>query len=50
MTLLRALAHCITCRWELESRNAHGVGAQHARRYGHEVHVEISSIYIIRGG
>ena len=28
-------AWCETCDWKLEARNAQGVAAQHARRYGH---------------
>ena len=40
--LLRAYATCWTCGWELESNNAVGVAAQHARRYGHQVDVEVT--------
>lgn len=38
-------AHCQNCGWTLESANAQGVGAQHARRLGHVVCVEVYATY-----
>jgi hypothetical protein len=38
--LLGVYARCATCGWESDARNAMGNAAQHARRSGHEVHVE----------
>ena len=38
--MVGARAWCETCGWALEARNAQGVGAQHARRYGHNVRGE----------
>lgn len=36
-------AECEDCGWTLDAKNAIGVAAQHARRYGHKVRVEIES-------
>lgn len=36
-----ARADCLTCGWQCLERNAHGVGAQHARKHGHTVRVEV---------
>ncbi len=40
-------AECLTCGWKLESFNAQGPAAIHARKHQHCVHVdvEISRIY-----
>lgn len=38
--LLAIWAECRTCGWNSEARNALGNAAQHAKRTGHEVHVE----------
>ena len=38
--MLRCYANCFDCGWELDARNAMGVAAQHAKKYGHQVHVE----------
>lgn len=40
--LVECRAWCESCGWSLEARNAHGVGAQHSRRYGHAVRGEKS--------
>ena len=34
-------AWCSTCDWNCMAKNAHAVGAQHARRHGHDVVVEV---------
>lgn len=39
-------AWCETCEKEWHGLNAQGVGAQHARKYGHKVVVEVLQ-YII---
>ena len=33
-------AICETCGWSCYERNAHGVGARHAKHHGHKVSVE----------
>ena len=38
--MLGVIAECQTCGWVAESRNAMGLGAQHAERHGHHVAVE----------
>jgi len=35
------LAECLTCGWKLQSTNAQGPAAIHARRHKHNVHVEV---------
>ena len=40
MSLQRVIASCKTCGKEWTTKNAHGVGAKHAKHYGHEVVVE----------
>ena len=47
--LLRIMAWCVNCDWELESRNAEGVAAQHARKYGHKTEGEITYTFVIEG-
>jgi hypothetical protein len=42
---IRARAWCEACDKRWDARNAHAVGAQHARRYGHEVFVEEERTY-----
>lgn len=43
-------AHCATCGWESEARNAVGNAAQHAQRTGHTVYAEqVISIVWNRG-
>lgn len=37
-----ATAECLTCDWRCQAANAHGVGAQHARKHGHCVRIEIN--------
>jgi hypothetical protein len=44
--MLRAYAVCCDCNWELERNNALAVGAKHSKKYGHEVHVEITYVHI----
>lgn len=46
-TMIHHVAICQTCDWTVDARNAHGVGAQHATRYGHQVEVQIG--YVCRG-
>jgi hypothetical protein len=48
--LLGVLAHCVTCGWESEARNAAGTAAQHARATGHHVQVEQTTVTIYNGG
>jgi hypothetical protein len=38
--VLGAQADCLSCGWSVHSRNAMGLGAQHAKRTGHEVMCE----------
>ena len=40
-------AYCDTCGWTCDAKNAHGLGAQHARRHKHYVSVVIerTSVY-----
>lgn len=40
-----ARAWCETCGKEWHAKNAHAVGASHARRYDHCVHVEEARNY-----
>lgn len=41
------LAHCATCEWEADTRNAVGLAAQHARRNPtHEVRAEQTIVMI----
>lgn len=42
-------AGCETCGWRCRERNALGVGAQHARRHGHKVRVQIDRAVIYDG-
>jgi len=39
-------ANCETCGWICQKRNAHGVGARHAKAHGHKVYVEQVTIAI----
>ena len=43
--MIHHVAICQTCEWIVDARNAHGVGAQHATRYGHQVEVQIGYVY-----
>lgn len=47
--LLGVSAVCTNCAWSTESRNAAGVAYQHAKAYGHCVHVEQTTILIYNG-
>ena len=42
--MIHHVAICQTCDWTVDARNAHGVGAQHATRYGHQVEVQIGYV------
>jgi hypothetical protein len=44
--LLAVLAHCVTCGWESEARNAAGNAARHAAATGHHVQVEQTVVTI----
>ena len=48
--LLFVRAWCEVCDWKLEARNAHGVAAQHARRYKHVVRGEKGYAFQVGGG
>jgi hypothetical protein len=39
------MAKCFDCDKMWESANAHGVAAQHARKYGHHTSVEVTFVY-----
>lgn len=39
-------AMCLTCDWVCDKANAHGIGAQHARKHGHCVKVETERVCI----
>ena len=47
-----AYASCNDCNWELDSKNAQAVAAQHAKKYGHNVLVipDIGITYLGRAG
>jgi hypothetical protein len=42
-------ANCITCGLEWHTPNAQGVAAVHARKYGHEVAVDVYQAITYRG-
>ena len=42
-------AYCRDCDKTWDTKNAHGVGARHAKVYGHEVRVEIRTIVVYEG-
>lgn len=44
------VAECLTCGKHWESRNAHAVGAQHARKHGHSVRIEVTRVHIYDHG
>jgi len=46
MGLIHAVAECEECGKTWESRNAHGVGARHAKSTGHCVSVEVCYGYL----
>jgi hypothetical protein len=39
--IVHGVAHCSTCGKEMEGRNAQGLAALHAKKYGHSVSGEI---------
>lgn len=39
-------AHCQSCGWECHAKNAHAVGAIHARSHGHMVSVDVCRTYV----
>lgn len=43
--LVAIYAECFTCGKVWESRNAHGIAVQHARKYNHHVGVESTYCY-----
>lgn len=45
MHLVAAMCHCTECGYELEARNAMGVAANHHKRTGHCVQVELSYVH-----
>ena len=47
--LVDATAQCSDCEFEAHSLNAVGLGAQHAKRYGHTVLAENSFGYVFKG-
>jgi len=46
MSVIRALAQCTNCEWEIEARNAVPLAAKHYYKTGHEVHVEVTYVVI----
>lgn len=42
----KVIANCETCGWHLESANAHGVGAIHARAHKHKVYIDVYYVVI----
>ena len=47
MKLAEALAYCTECDWKtVWCKNAMGLGAQHNKKTGHSVHVELSFIQV----
>ena len=40
MHIIHAIANCIDCNWEKDSRNSMVLAAQHHRKTGHYVQVE----------
>ena len=48
--LIHAIANCRDCDFYAESLNAIGLGAQHAKKYGHHVTAENCFGYIFNGG
>lgn len=41
MWLTHTYGECTDCGATFEAKNAQGLAAQHADRYGHEVHVDL---------
>lgn len=39
-------ANCLTCGWQLQSRNAQGTAAQHARRHKHCVVIDVELVRV----
>lgn len=39
-----SMAECQDCGWKLDSRNAQGVGAKHAKHHNHFVRVETTIV------
>jgi hypothetical protein len=39
-------AVCYTCDWRCDAKNAHAVGAIHARSHGHYVDVQVCRDYV----
>lgn len=48
--LVRHVGQCQNCGWTVTSRNVHGIAAQHADRYHHEVVVETGHRYRVTPG
>ena len=44
------MAECMDCEWRSGAKNAHAVGAVHARRHSHTVRVEVTHVYIYEHG
>lgn len=49
MSIVHAIAHCLTCGKEWGAKNAHPVAVRHARLYGHTVLVEVGHAYQYKG-
>lgn len=47
--LVHAQAECVTCGATFDARNAQGLAAQHARRYGHHVTGELGYAFSFGG-
>jgi len=39
-------ARCLDCDKHWGGKNGHGVGAQHAKRYGHKVYIDVTITYV----
>jgi hypothetical protein len=39
-------ANCLTCGWQCLAANAHGLGAQHARKRGHCVAIDDCRVHV----
>lgn len=49
--VVHAVARCDDCGREFENyKNAQGLAAQHAKKYGHTVQVEVGIAYTYYGG
>jgi hypothetical protein len=43
--LIDVSAYCADCDWTAETKNAHGLGAQHHDRYDHDVRVNQTHVF-----